>query len=155
MPNVRVHDGIGLVVCCLAAVPIFSWLPFSVALAGTVGFVFATYMFNGDLDLYSAPYQRWWILRWLWYPYRRFLPHRSVLSHGPVIGTVMRLSYLCLILVGPALLACHLAGIDLAGLRSRAEGNRSTLIAALAGIEVGSLVHTISDVVSTWSKRIV
>jgi len=33
----------------------------------------------------------WWIY---WYPYRLILPHRSPLSHWPIIGTLGRLLYL-------------------------------------------------------------
>jgi len=35
----------------------------------------------------------WWIY---WFPYRRLVPHRSPLSHWPVIGTLGRLLYLSL-----------------------------------------------------------
>ena len=33
----------------------------------------------------------WWIY---WFPYRKLIPHRSPLSHWPVIGTLGRLLYL-------------------------------------------------------------
>lgn len=33
-----------------------------------------------------------WVM--IWYPYSRFLPHRSWLSHVPIIGTCLRLAYL-------------------------------------------------------------
>ena len=33
-----------------------------------------------------------WIL--LWWPYGQLIPHRSPLSHFPVLGTVLRLAYL-------------------------------------------------------------
>ena len=35
----------------------------------------------------------WWVY---WFPYRRFIQHRSPLSHFPVIGTLGRLLYLCI-----------------------------------------------------------
>ena len=32
-----------------------------------------------------------------WYPYARAIPHRSVLSHAPLLGTVLRIGYLLLL----------------------------------------------------------
>ena len=49
-----------------------------------------------DLDLVSRPYKRWGWLRWIWIPYQKFIPHRSPLSHAPVLGSVIRLAYLSL-----------------------------------------------------------
>jgi len=34
------------------------------------------------------------IWRLLWYPYSTLIPHRSLLSHGPIIGTAIRLIYI-------------------------------------------------------------
>lgn len=52
-----------------------------------------------DLDINSRPYQRWGVLRWLWWPYQRLIRHRSVLSHSPFLGTAIRISYLtCLVI---------------------------------------------------------
>lgn len=36
----------------------------------------------------------WWIY---WYPYRKLMPHRSPLSHWPVVGTLGRLFYLSIL----------------------------------------------------------
>lgn len=36
----------------------------------------------------------WWIY---WFPYRRLIPHRSPLSHWPIIGTFGRLLYLSIL----------------------------------------------------------
>lgn len=38
------------------------------------------------------------VWRTFWFPYAKMVSHRSVLSHGPVIGTVLRIVYLFLIL---------------------------------------------------------
>ena len=47
-----------------------------------------------DLDTLSKPLKRWGIIKFLWWPYRKLIPHRSILSHGPFIGTTIRLCYL-------------------------------------------------------------
>lgn len=41
-----------------------------------------------------------WVM--LWYPYASLIPHRSPLSHAPILGTFGRLLYLALLLAIPA-----------------------------------------------------
>ncbi len=52
------------------------------------------YWLSPDLDIKSRPFLRWGILRFMWLPYQRLIPHRSPLSHAPVLGSVIRLLYL-------------------------------------------------------------
>lgn len=53
-----------------------------------------------DLDTVSRPYRRWGVLRWIWIPYQKLIPHRG-LSHLPIVGTASRVAYLLLpVLVG-------------------------------------------------------
>ena len=47
-----------------------------------------------DLDTRSNALRRWGQLAFLWWPYRRLIRHRSIWSHGPLIGTAVRLLYL-------------------------------------------------------------
>jgi len=48
-----------------------------------------------DLDLASKPFKRWGVLRVLWLPYQKLIPcHRHWLSHGVIVGSVVRLLYL-------------------------------------------------------------
>ncbi|MGK5087887.1 metal-binding protein [Bdellovibrionota bacterium FG-2] len=66
-------------------------------IAGSIGFVFATFLFSPDLDTeYSGPSQRWKLLSVFWRPYRRLFPHRS-LSHSVVFGSFTRIIYLSLL----------------------------------------------------------
>ena len=51
-------------------------------------------MLGPDLDIHSIQYRRWGPLRWIWLPYQKALKHRSQLSHGPIIGTAVRVMYL-------------------------------------------------------------
>jgi uncharacterized metal-binding protein len=53
-------------------------------------------MFGPDLDIYSRQFQRWGWLRWIWLPYRKTLHHRSLWSHGFIVGTTLRVVYLML-----------------------------------------------------------
>jgi uncharacterized metal-binding protein len=66
---------------------------------GTTMLVVGSYLFSGlwlsnDLDIYSRIYRRWGPLRFLWYPYQRLIAHRSWVSHGLVVGPLLRVVYL-------------------------------------------------------------
>ncbi len=37
-----------------------------------------------------------WIWRAFWWPYSKTVPHRSAISHAPIVGTVLRVGYLTL-----------------------------------------------------------
>ena len=53
-----------------------------------------------DLDLKSIPFKRWGVLRVLWLPYQKLIPcHRHWLSHGVIVGSVVRLLYLAALLL--------------------------------------------------------
>ena len=47
-----------------------------------------------DLDTRSNALRRWGALGFLWWPYRLLVPHRSLWSHGPLLGTTARLAVL-------------------------------------------------------------
>lgn len=96
MPLGATHDRITLFFVPVVAVAegvVASFLGTSIPIA-TISFVAAGWMFGPDLDIRSLPYRRWGWLRWIWIPYQKALKHRSVLSHGPAIGTTVRIVYL-------------------------------------------------------------
>lgn len=129
------------------------------------GFLLGGLMFGPDLDLRSRQYQRWGWLRWLWLPYQKRLRHRSFLSHGPVIGTLLRVLYLL------TFLGCvgSLGVLGWAIARQwQGHGNGAALfletivyvyqtgtellfnnwpygVALIVGIEVGAMSHSVSD----------
>jgi uncharacterized metal-binding protein len=66
-----------------------------VGIIATAAYYLGGMYLSPDLDLVSRPYKRWGLLRWLWLPYQKLIPrHRHWLSHGPVIGSLVRLFYL-------------------------------------------------------------
>jgi uncharacterized metal-binding protein len=93
-----------------------------------------------DLDLKSLPWKRWGILRFIWLPYQKSIPHRHWLSHAPVIGSAVRLLYLGLWL-SPLVIALggYLPALQL--------GKDFWLVvaAALVGIELSALNHLLLD----------
>ncbi len=130
-----------------------------VALAFLVG----GFMLGPDLDIHSIQYKRWGLLRWIWLPYQKALKHRSALSHGPIIGTAIRVIYMG-VWVGIFTLVLAIAFNALwdAQLTSRSIlttarhlGNQyiTEWIAAIIGLELGAISHSVSDVVgSHWVR---
>lgn len=111
---------------------------FNIVIIFTVSYLFSSFMFNGDLDIISRPYQRWLFLKWIWYPYRKIIPHRSIWSHGIIIGTFIRLIYIMPILY-IIFKVCDLQIL-----------NYNYVIIILLGLEMGNIIHTLSDRLSSY-----
>ncbi len=99
-----------------------------------------------DLDTRSNALRRWGPLGFLWWPYRLLIPHRSLWSHGPVLGTTARLGVLlswCLIvtLAVPALSPALL----LTTLQQLMRMYPREVIALLVGLEGSAWIHLILD----------
>src|SRR5919199_483436 len=99
MPSARTHDLItfALAPFVFAGAQIHWGRPL-VALLAMAATLFAGLMFGPDLDLYSKQYRRWGPLRFIWFPYMVAFSHRSRLSHGLMLGTVMRILYFIAVL---------------------------------------------------------
>jgi uncharacterized metal-binding protein len=95
------------------------------------------YWLSPDLDIKSRPFLRWGILRFIWLPYQRFIPHRSPLSHAPVLGSVIRLLYL-VVFLSPLWLFPGWQQIQWAIGWGEA-------IAFLVGVELSALNHLVLD----------
>jgi uncharacterized metal-binding protein len=113
----------------------------------TTSFAFASLMFNGDLDTHSTVYNRWLILKYIWYPYRYF-NHRSFLTPGPILGTSIRLLWLALFIV-PILLQFY----DYQTLINLLL-TKETLY-TIIGLELGAMNHSIMDLLYSTGKSIV
>ena len=61
---------------------------------GGLAFYIGGLWLSPDLDTNSLSTKRWGLLQILWRPYRKIVPHRSLISHGVCIGTLIRLIYL-------------------------------------------------------------
>ncbi|MCX5965543.1 MAG: metal-binding protein [Cyanobacteria bacterium] len=174
MPSGRTHDSITL--WGLPVVTGTTWLctenP-TVAIVVAGSYLFAGLMFGPDLDIYSHQYKRWGWLRWLWLPYRKMLRHRSVFSHGFLVGTIGRILYVVMIggtatgfwILGWSL-ALHYQGVTtwdraafplMTGLIVPLWKNLQThwilWLAVWFGLETGSMSHSISDTIGSAWKR--
>jgi uncharacterized metal-binding protein len=116
---------------------------------GGLAFLLGGLLLSPDLDTRSNPTRRWGPLRLLWWPYRRLLRHRSLLSHSPLLGTAGRLSYLAAALLTTSLLLLPLGGPTpqqlLATGRALWQEQRPLVLAALVGLEASSWLHLIQD----------
>ncbi|MEA5620685.1 metal-binding protein [Cronbergia sp. UHCC 0137] len=164
MPSGKTHDRITLWSLPFVTGMTFVWTRsgnLTLLVAG--GFMFGGLMFGPDLDIYSVQFQRWGVVRWIWLPYQKSLRHRSFLSHGPIIGTMLRVVYLLVLLlvVGVLLLVVgtKLGNVSLnwgdLGLgvgRSLSVYSREFL-ALFVGCELGAMSHYLSDWGGSAYKR--
>jgi uncharacterized metal-binding protein len=122
----------------------------------TAAFLFSGLMFGPDLDIYSIQFKRWGWLRWIWLPYQKTLRHRSLLSHGLIIGTVLRVLYLSTILAVIAFVFVAIAQLiwgfawnwqQFAWTTFKAieKNYRTEALFLLLGLELGSFSHSLSD----------
>ena len=127
-------------------------------------FLFSGLMFGPDLDIYSVQFKRWGKLRWIWLPYQKSLSHRSYLSHGPLIGTIIRLLYLLSLITIFAMLGVAIMqlfwGFDWNWqkfaqqmLISIRENYRQEAIAVFLGLELGAMSHSLSDFTDSTYKH--
>ncbi|MGF1591303.1 MAG: metal-binding protein [Pleurocapsa sp.] len=127
------------------------------------GCLFSGMMFGPDLDIDSIQYKRWSIIRGIWLPYRRFIRHRSFLSHGPIIGTCVRILYLFVMIAWVSIFAVAIAQLCFGFTWNWQDFVRKQLfllirtyphetIALAIGLEIGAMSHSISDWIASSRK---
>lgn len=90
------------------------------------------------------------IWRTYWYVYSRWLPHRSFLSHFPIVGTLVRLAYLGLLPLTINLF-CYYSGNESYNLQE-VVGFVWDMRWIVAGLTIADLLHYLMDIVSTEIK---
>ncbi|NJK38847.1 MAG: metal-binding protein [Oscillatoriales cyanobacterium RM2_1_1] len=165
MPSGRTHDRITLwsLPLVVGVTYVQTQNEYLSVLVGT-SFLFGGLMFGPDLDIYSNQFCRWGWLRWIWIPYQKSLRHRSFMSHGPLIGTAVRLVYLLTwvaVFSGIALLLtrsiwpAQLTLLQSIQLILRSLHNYDTQwIAIYCGLELGAMSHYLMDWSEAMYKRI-
>ncbi len=165
MPSSRTHDRI-----TLWSLPVVASLTYGqtrnshLTLLVTGSFLFSGLMFGPDLDIYSHQFLRWGWLRWLWLPYQKSLRHRCFLSHGPLIGTAIRLLYLgswliifCLVgyvLFGPLWQIELNLEAEIKGALIGLANNFREGLAVYIGLELGAMSHYLADWLSSRYKQL-
>lgn len=167
MPSGKVHDWV-TVGTAAASIPVvytqvephyqpLTWL-------GIAAYTFSGIWLSSDLDLDSSAYRRWGPLRWIWWPYKKLVPHRSWISHGLGVGPLLRVLYLMAILYITAFLivwGLGRLGISLdvdpnswmSGIQSFFSTYRAELWAAGIGLIAGGAAHSILDFAHTRLKK--
>ncbi|MCC5636373.1 metal-binding protein [Nostoc sp. CHAB 5844] len=165
MPSGRTHDRITLwALPFVAGVTFWQTRSSSVTLLVAGGFMFGGLMFGPDLDIYSRQYQRWGYLRWIWLPYQKSLRHRSFLSHGPIIGTTLRIIYLsCLLMIAAFIILVIVEKLGNTAFNWQALGKNierslvgygTEYLALFLGLELGAMSHSLSDWGGSAYKRV-
>ncbi|MBN3924509.1 metal-binding protein [Nostoc sp. NMS4] len=165
MPSGRTHDRITMYALpFVAGVTFWQTRSSNATLLVAAGFIFGGLMFGPDLDIYSVQFQRWGFLRWIWLPYQKSLRHRSFLSHGPIIGTILRILYLGCLLAILAIfvlaIAQRLCNLSFTWQDLGVTVGRSLLqydteyIALFLGLELGAMSHSLSDWGGSAYKRV-
>jgi uncharacterized metal-binding protein len=121
------------------------------ATAFLISYAFSSFSLSPDLDLTtSRPARHWGPLRWIWVPYARLFRHRGI-SHTPLIGTFLRVVYLCAFLLLIAWTLGSHPGLPqgLSGWQSAAEkvflSDRGLLVSTVAGLLLPDLNHVAAD----------
>jgi len=107
-----------------------------------------------DLDTASSIYERWGLLKWLWWPYQVLLPHRSWLSHGWLLAPWLRLAY-CAAIVSLVAGVLHLIRYPTFSYRAwwQVLGAHPDRWWFLGGWWLGSVLHSLADWVSTTALK--
>lgn len=170
MPSGKVHDRI-TVLTAVAAVPVWwAFTPAQEPAAFAVGlgaYLFSGFWLSDDLDTNSVCYKRWGLFRFLWWPYRKLVPHRSWLSHGFCVGPLLRIIYFAFMFWLTA--RCALWAVN----RYVMVVNRDGILHhvgvgtadffllhplwtwyALAGLILGGIAHTVADGIVSFCKYV-
>lgn len=122
-----------------------------------VGYIFGTYLMNPDLDLKSLPYRRWGILKFIWLPYQTF-KHRSIWTHGYIIGDIIRYAYLATWIVLGAYIASFITGVPktyyVDHLYALAAQFKAPILSLVIGNMLSSAAHILTDHTSSTLKKI-
>ena len=170
MPNARTHDAITYAIIPITYIAAqMYWGDHATSALATVAMLFSGLMFGPDLDLNSQPYKRWGPLKFIWKPYQSALSHRSTFSHGPVLGTMIRIIYFLAIfsVLGATVLYLRHRFIHLQQTTWEAEFTtiRDDLFTMwrrtdqlyfwgiFGGLWLGALSHTTADIVWSTIKR--
>lgn len=122
-----------------------------------IGYLFGTYMFGPDLDLPSRPFYRWKHFRFIWKPYQKMISHRSIWSHGFIIGDAVRVIYLSFCFLPFYLLFLaftKFSFIETTGdIFSFIILHYPYFLSPFLGIVLASSLHILSDMISTSMKK--
>ena len=159
----RDHDRATLIGCVPACLLAGFWLGWSLGVLTAAAFAWGGLWLSPDLDTRSRALKRWGPLGGIWRPYRTLIPHRSLFSHGPLIGTGLRLAWMQTVVMVAWFTLSALPGwsyptpsealpLVLAWLQKHPD----PLLAVLLGLETSVWLHLILDgdpLPAEWPRR--
>jgi len=169
MPSGKNHDTITFLLAVPAFAAVYGFTrSYGAASVAGLAFIFGGLIFGPDLDTVSRQYSRWGIFRFIWYPYRKFLKHRSRFSHGLVFGAFGRVVYFLGVITLAAfavvfVIAAYSGGKlpSLAEIASvwqpigqfvRTNFGEYFLLIVFAGLWLGAASHTFTDLAGSYIK---
>ncbi|MEA3295808.1 MAG: metal-binding protein [Patescibacteria group bacterium] len=135
MPNGKTHDKITYITTPIITLGTIFFTNITWGVIMFFSYLFSSMMFNGDLDTNSRPYNRWWIFKIIWIPYQLLFLHRSIWTHGFLIGTIIRILYIMPIII----LIFISLNISIKVM------DYQILLLIFIGLELGNSIHTLSD----------
>ena len=152
MASGRDHDRATLLASLPFGLALLPLLGSRAALLGGLAFLIGGLWLSPDLDTRSRPLRRWGPLRLIWWPYRQLIPHRSLFSHGPLIGMSLRLLWLLVVMAltwtglscVPMVQLPTLAMLSTA-LLNQAAGQPQMVLVILLGLEGSVWLHLLLD----------
>ena len=116
-----------------------------------------------DLDIPHRTHSEYLVYKYLgkflggiwfafWWPYAKFIPHRSPLSHMPILGTALRMVYLYILGSFVIFGVTGIAG-NPQGMPPLATFNQPLFWWWLAGLAVSDGLHYIMDIVPFFKQR--
>ena len=158
MSNGKTHEKVNIMYLVFGVAIVFTYFMWDLKtmLFIIAGYVVGTYWMNPDLDIRSKPYNNWLIFKYLWKPYQK-LGHRSIWTHGYVIGDIIRYLYLYLLFILISYGLSFVFEITVAGniekLKSLYETYKTYFLLFVAGNMLSSAAHIFQDHLSTGIKK--
>jgi len=142
MPRAHTHRAVALFGAVILAAGGALTYGTRIAAVAAVACVFGELWMSADRDLDNgARSWRWWFtFGFVWALYAALIPHRSKLSHWPVVGVAGRVLYVAVPVVG---VLC-LAGMDGDVVRF-VSLHHVELAAAYVGLEASGTLHWVAD----------
>ena len=110
-----------------------------------IGAIIGTLWLSPDLDLKSDAYYRWGPLKFIWLPYVKLMPHRSLFSHLPVLSDLIRIAYIGF----PLILLLPFTAYE-TEIRSWVDVHGMSFF---LGLVFATTLHTTLDYTSTFFKK--
>ena len=168
MASGKTHDKITIIMSPLVAVTFFSinYLNYKdmgnsivFTFLGVAVYIFGGYMFSGDVDIQSRETNRWGKIKFIWALYQKCFSHRSIFTHGFILGPLIRILYI----YGIGLILCGwLYALDIINLPTSEiikatilfiTGNKQLSLNIIFALFLGSGLHTVTDLIYSFFKK--